>query len=281
MTVRVVCPAKLNLFLSVGPMDVRGYHPIRTVFQTIALFDELTVTFSEGDSILCDWSELPAENTVSRALRLLREIAPIPPLRIELSKRIPAQSGLGGGSSNAAGLLRGVRRLIGLPIPEGEFLEVARAVGADVPFFLVGGRAKGEGYGERLTPLPDPPPTPVLVVRPQVGVSTADAYRMLDALPRALAEWPESELGANDFEATMPEACAEAIGMLRSVGASHAALTGSGSAVFGLFSTEGDRDAAAAWVRARKPEWLVLSSRFATRAESLATFPGEHSHDQL
>ncbi|MCX7800686.1 MAG: 4-(cytidine 5'-diphospho)-2-C-methyl-D-erythritol kinase [Fimbriimonadales bacterium] len=275
MTVRVLCPAKLNLFLSVGPRDGRGYHPIRTVFQAVAVYDELTLTAAERDSLLCDWGGLPPDNTLTKALRLLREIATVPPLRMRLAKHIPAQAGLGGGSSDAAGLLRGVRRLLDLPLPEGELLEVARAVGADVPFFLVGGRARGEGYGERLTPLEDPPAVPTLIVRPPVGVSTAEAYRALDSLPRMLAEWPEGGVGTNDFEAVMPEECAEAVELLRSLGSAHAALTGSGSAVFGLFSTEGERDEAARNVLLQRPGWLVLATRFASRAESLAVVAEE------
>ncbi|MCH8979279.1 MAG: 4-(cytidine 5'-diphospho)-2-C-methyl-D-erythritol kinase, partial [Armatimonadetes bacterium] len=83
----VRCPAKVNLFLSVGPRDESGYHPVRTVYQAVGLFDELVVEEAGEDSVECDWAGLPSDNTVTKALRLLRELVPLPPLRISLTKR--------------------------------------------------------------------------------------------------------------------------------------------------------------------------------------------------
>jgi 4-diphosphocytidyl-2-C-methyl-D-erythritol kinase len=109
----VRCPAKVNTFLSVGPRDARGYHPLRTVFQAVGLFDEVSISTAPHDEIDCDWDGLPTENTLTKSLRLLRELAPIPPLHITLKKRIPSQAGLGGGSSDAAGVIRFARRAYG------------------------------------------------------------------------------------------------------------------------------------------------------------------------
>lgn len=240
MTLEVLCPAKVNLFLAVGPLDHRGYHPIRTVFQAIDLCDVLRFRVADGeDRIECDWDGLPEENTMTRTLRLVRELIPVPPLHIELEKRIPAESGLGGGSSDAGGLLRALRKIV-YPAPPEEFLhDVAAAVGKDVPFFLLGGRARGEGYGERLTPLPDPQGGWYVVVRPHgVGCSTKEAYARLDAMSYPFREFSNELDMYNDFERVAPCESLEYIETFGAYGARGALLCGSGSAVFGLFDDE-------------------------------------------
>lgn len=239
MTLEVIAPAKINTFLSVGPPDASGYHPLRSYFAAISLADTLRITPGTRMEITCNWPDLPAENTLTKVLRLLRELSEVPPCQIELIKAIPAESGLGGGSSDAAALLRGLHRLY----PDhwsAEFMtSVAQAVGADVPFFLIGGLARAEGYGEKLTPLPDAPRRWLVVVRPDAGVPTAQAYRELDARERPWREFPDDSWTLyNDFERVMPCACGEAIERLQVHGATAAGLTGSGSAVFGLAPDE-------------------------------------------
>lgn len=233
-------PAKINLFLAVGPPDTRGYHPLRTLFQAISLSDWLHIeTNRTGDSITCTWPDLPADNTVSKALRLLREFGDVPPLTIRIQKEIPAQSGLGGGSSNAAGILRAVNQFAPIPFSREVLHEVATAVGADVPFFLVGGRARGEGYGEHITPMEDGPRLHLLIVRPDVSCSTPEAYRALDSHAYEWREFPHDPLETyNDFERVMPCASDDFIEVLQLYGAQRANLSGSGSAVFGLFDSE-------------------------------------------
>lgn len=241
MTIEVLCPAKVNLFLAVGPLDSRGYHPIRTVFQAIDLCDTLRITVAgDEDQIVCDWPDLPVDNTLTKALRLVRELVPVPPLRIELEKQIPSESGLGGGSSDAGGLLRALKKLVYPPPPEEFLLDVAAAVGKDVPFFLLGGRTRGEGYGERLTPMPDGPEGWYVIVRPnEVSCSTKEAYARLDALDYPFAEFPEEDLQMyNDFERVAPCESLEYLETLGAYGAQGALLCGSGSAVFGLFDDE-------------------------------------------
>jgi 4-diphosphocytidyl-2-C-methyl-D-erythritol kinase len=270
MTFTVPCPAKVNLFLTVGPPDRRGYHPLRTVFQAIDLCDTLTLSVSEGEpSVVFEGAEVPAENTVTKALRLLAEIAPLPPLRIEVTKRIPMESGLGGGSSDAAGLMRAAQHLLGAKLPKAELEGVALAVGADVPFFLVGGRAKAEGYGERLSPLPDTPREWLVVLRPEVGCPTGDMYRKLDEKEREWRDFDDRGFLYNDFERVAPCECLDWIERLRIHGAQDAALSGSGSAVFGRFP---DRTTAQIALDSLRGEgaphaWIA---RTLTRAESLA-----------
>lgn len=278
---KVLCPAKINTFLSVGPRDARGYHPIRTIFQAIGLFDELHIMpmgLGCSHSFVCDSAEVPSDNTVTKALRLLSEIAQVPPLHIELVKRIPAQSGLGGGSSNAAGLIRAINSFLPSPIADHHLMDVAVAVGADVPYFLVGGLALGEGYGEKLTPLPDQDVAHVVIVRPKVGVSTKEAYERLDDAPREWRKFPTDTTHYNDFERVMPCECADWIERLQVQGANEAHLSGSGSAVYGLFSRGTMAEAAGdqlrgEWTRSYgepEGEIPVWVTRTLTRSESLS-----------
>ena len=208
--------AKINLTLDVGPPLPDGYHPIRSIMQTIALHDTLTITHTpEVPGIVLEVTGaeakgVPADasNLVCRAAALLA--GPQTGLHILLHKRIPSQAGLGGGSSDAAAAMRAVNTLLGLGQTHGQLVEVGAALGADIPFFLTGGTALVEGKGEIVTPLPALKPTWHLVLaKPSVGVSTAAAYAALDIdtdrIPGIATEaWLEgSRRLANDFEAVI------------------------------------------------------------------------------
>ncbi|MGV3617797.1 MAG: 4-(cytidine 5'-diphospho)-2-C-methyl-D-erythritol kinase [Fimbriimonas sp.] len=268
LTVR--CPAKVNLFLAVGPPDARGYHPLRTVFQAIGLYD--TMEFGPGQGaheVTFEGVDVPATNTVTRALRMLSEIVAIPPLRIHVRKGIPAESGLGGGSSDAAAVIRAVQRIARVTVPEGELAGIALSVGADVPFFLVGGRARAEGYGERLAPMPDAPREWLAIARPEVGCATGPAFARLDAMSYPWREFPTGDELYNDFERVAPCESLDLIERLQRHGARDAALSGSGSAVFGRFSEQADAERAAEALR-RERVGSVWVAPTLTRAESLA-----------
>lgn len=269
MRLVVDCPAKVNLFLAVGPKDAIGYHPLRAIFQAIDLCDTLTIDDETAETaIQCDWSELPAENTLTKALRLLGEYVSVPPLKIEIAKRIPAQSGLGGGSSDAAGLLRSIGAFLSVPLRTRDLQDVALAVGADVPFFLVGGKAKAEGYGETLNPLPDCPPRFLVVARPDFDCPTPAAYAALDQQEYLWRDWPEEEELYNDFERVAPSVCKDLASQMVRLGADGSLLCGSGSAVFGLFRVEEVAQKAAARLKSRlvPQAWVA---RTLTRAESI------------
>ena len=269
MKLTVKCPAKINTFLAVGPVDSRRYHPLRTIFQAVDLCDTVTVEYTtEPTQITCNWDGLPAENTVSKALRYLREAAVLPEFRIHIEKVIPAESGLGGGSSDAAGLIRAIMRWIPEALPGHTAQEIAFAVGADVPFFLVGGRARGEGYGEILTPLPDEPERHLVIARPNAGVSTASAYSQLDEKPREFFDFPGDDRLYNDFERTAPCECLDLIERLISLGATQSGLSGSGSAVFGFFNTSAEAETAAGQIKSEGIPFAV-PTRTLTRKESL------------
>lgn len=261
-------PAKVNLFLAVGPPDRRGYHPLRTIFQAIGLYDTIEISAGEGGhEVTFDDPSIPESNTLTRTLRLLSEVMPLPPLRVHVRKGIPSESGLGGGSSDAAALMRAARRISGLTVPDGEMAGIALAVGADVPFFLMGGRARAEGYGEKLVPLPDAPKEWLVIARPGVGCATGPAFARLDALTYEWRGFPSSDELYNDFERVAPCESLDLIERLQVHGARDAALSGSGSAVFGRFTSEESAERAADRLRAERVGQVWVAPTL-TRAES-------------
>lgn len=261
MSVIIKCPAKLNLFLSVGPRDHRGYHPLRTIFQAISLYDELHIERASQLSFECDDPTVPEDNTVVRAARLMMEVADYPPVHVRLMKHIPSEAGLGGGSSDAAGIIRSARQLMDNPFPDYERKAIAKSIGADVPFFLVGGRARGEGYGERLTALPSLDPVEWYVVaQPADRCNTGQAYATLDKKPYEWREFPADDILYNDFERVAPCGSLELIERMQVHGARDAGLTGSGSAVFGRFTTEESASIAAKKLESEAPFVAVAHS---------------------
>jgi len=269
MLLTIRCPAKVNLFLAVGPKDLRNYHPLRSIFQAIDLCDSMTIRVGVGKhEVVFDDPTIPGENTVTKALRLLSEVLNLPPLHIAIEKRIPPESGLGGGSSNAAAVIRAAQAIAGLTIPAGELKGIAEAIGMDVPFFLVGGRAKAEGYGEKLTSLSDLPTEWMVVARPGVGSSTPAAYKLLDESPYTWREFPDSDELYNDFERVAAPESLDLIDALLALGARDAALSGSGSAVFGRFGSQTVAARAHA-VLLNQSECKAWVAHTLTRSESL------------
>jgi 4-diphosphocytidyl-2-C-methyl-D-erythritol kinase len=251
--------AKINLDLRVTGVRPDGYHELRTVFQTLALHDTLVFTVRPGPfAIECDDPAVPADrrNLVWRAAARLwrlgghRGDAPRG-VRVRLIKRIPPQAGLGGGSANAAVALLALARLWALEIDDAALCRIGAEIGADVPFFLVGGTALGLGRGDEIYPLVDVPRAWVVIVLPPFGVATADAYAWYDAdreggrarrtsPVRALPEgWPAwAARLRNDLEppvARRHPVVRRTVRALERAGAVAAAMSGSGSAVYGLF----------------------------------------------
>jgi 4-diphosphocytidyl-2-C-methyl-D-erythritol kinase len=195
--VRIPAFAKINLRLDILGKRSDGYHELRTIFQSVSLHDELRLRASrqqgitlsiQGNAVL---SQEPFQkNLVCRAVDALRrELKIRSGVEIELRKTIPAGRGLGGGSSDAAAALLGYLRLTGRKPPLPQLLEIAASLGADVPFFLSGGRALGISRGDEIYPLPDIPKLSVLIVSPRdIQVPTLDAYRWLKARPLTLTK---------------------------------------------------------------------------------------------
>ncbi len=154
---RLIAPAKINWTLDVLGRRDDGYHEVRTVLQTIDLFDDVCLDPAETLTIAAGSGYSPSEDDLAlAAARLLAEVADRPPrATISIAKRIPATAGLGGGSSNAAAVLRGLNLKWGVAWEPGRLSQVAARLGSDVPFFLYGGTALAQGRGELITPLPD------------------------------------------------------------------------------------------------------------------------------
>jgi 4-diphosphocytidyl-2-C-methyl-D-erythritol kinase len=253
-------PAKINLGLHIRGKRPDGYHELQTVMLPVAsLTDTLTVEAAptlEAPELQILGLPLPVadDNLCLRAWRLLREAEPsLPAVRISLQKRIPMGAGLGGGSADAAYTLRALTELFSLGIPTQKMHEMATALGADVPFFLQDAPMLATGIGEVLTAIEWPHHFRIQIDSPPIHSNTADAYRNLtredftsasDLL--SLLQEPPSEWRAhvrNDFErsvfARFPELIARKQAMY-DAGAIYASMTGSGSAIYGLFAGSTD-----------------------------------------
>ncbi len=290
-TARVPAFAKLNLGLRVLYKRPDGYHELRTVFQTVSLADRLDISWTPGRTTRIEIEGTPEipDNLVERASRLVLEAIKIHGYaHYNLKKNIPSGAGLGGGSSDAAAVLLALPVLTGKPLSADHLLAMATHLASDVPFFLHGGAARGLGRGEELYPLPARPSTRALLVVPNVHSSTAEAYRDLSPgltsipLQNKLASFQQqvwrggtdgntaaakdSDFCDNDFEevvfARHPE-LRQIKQRLRQAGANPAAMTGSGSAVFGIFAD------AERLGRARKsfPDRTVFPISFVSRAQ--------------
>jgi 4-diphosphocytidyl-2-C-methyl-D-erythritol kinase len=252
--------AKINLDLRVLGMRPDGFHDLRTIFQTLMLHDTITLIRRRGPfAIECDDAQVPTDhrNLVWKAASLLwrtavggnaRSAEPHD-LLVRLDKQIPAGAGLGGGSADAAVTLLGLACLWRVPLDLPTFHRLAARLGSDVPFFLAGGTALGLGRGDDVYPLAELPRTWVVVVKPAFSVSTVDAYRWYDEEPGRRpkerqtrptpVDWPAwSRNLRNDLEPAVARhhpAILRAKQELVDAGASLASMSGSGSAVFGLF----------------------------------------------
>ena len=273
MELTLHAPAKVNLTLIVGARRDDGYHDVSTVMQTVGLYDTLTLTGGgSGLTMTCTDPDLPTDgsNLVLRAAALFcQELRlPAPDLHLHLQKRIPSQAGLGGGSSDAAAVLLAMRTLYAPEVSDAELAHMAARLGSDVPFFIRGGTALATGRGEHLAPLPRLREGWFVIVKPPEGFSTPAMYRRLDELapepprpdgmPAALETGNVRAVAAalcNSFERAVPPDSAvwDIEDALRAHGALAAMLSGSGSAVFGLFDREDAARAAAAVLRARWP----------------------------
>ena len=264
-----------------------GYHEVATILQSISLCDELTFELRDDSeiSLTCDDPELPVDdsNLIVKAAKALQKNAGV---NITLTKRIPAKGGLGGGSSNAAVTLLALNHLWELQLENTDLLRFAGTLGADVPFFLLGGCAEAAGTGTELCSVTDVEQKALIVITPNATVSTATAYAALNRgslttsksasiLSSSFARPFSADSGQwslhNDFELVIFEIEPEirrAKQALLDAGARGALLAGSGSSVFGIFDDEAARDRALGQLR-REAGWRIYSCRTVSRAEYL------------
>ncbi len=282
-TIRVHAPAKVNLRLKILAREATGYHQLETIFCAIGLADKLELTRSgRGIELEVVGAELgaPEENLVHRAATAFFGIARLQPgVRIRLEKVIPAGAGLGGGSSDAAATLVALNALFGTPLTPASLFRIGAALGSDIPFFLSGApNALAWGRGERLLPLPALPPAPMLVVVPDFPIATADAYRDLAQAragritapqptiidPDRLGSWAGiTRVADNDFEVTAfaryPKLRAIKVS-LQDTGATISLLSGSGSAIFGIYPDETTLKTAIPLLRVAAPASRIIET---------------------
>jgi 4-diphosphocytidyl-2-C-methyl-D-erythritol kinase len=309
MTASVPSFAKINLGLRIGPLRADGFHELRTVYQTIALHDMVSVSFGRGSGIeiRCKDPRVPTDSTntcvktVERAMQALKVRGRVV---IEIEKRLPVQGGLGGASGNAVAALLALEGSLQKQLPAAERLRIAAEVGSDIPLFLIGGTVLGVGRGEEVYPLPDLPPTACVIALPEIAISTPKAFaewdeeakltpstqsdRMLE-FSREISAWLNAaQIGRrsgvsargggraenplldlvrtgieNDFEKVVfpeyPELL-EVKRVLEKAGAKYASLSGSGSAIYGLFDSQQKAAATAKRLIKRGTRALVTST---------------------
>ncbi len=310
MPIAVRSFAKINVGLYIGERRPSGFHALRTVYQTIALHDLVSVTLGRGAGIEihCADPRVPRDesNTCWRmAVRVMKALRARGRVVIRIDKRLPVQGGLGAASSNAVATLLAVERALKKRLHPEQRWELAAEIGSDLPLFLVGGTVLGAGRGEAVFPLPDLPPLPMVVATPTVAVSTPAAFEAwdraqltlagapsrMDRASRALFAWLAGSLSGvpagksgdraetllldlvragieNDFEDVVfhehPE-LREVKRVLERAGAKYASLSGSGSAVYGLFAAR--RPAQEAAARLTRQGIAAQATRTLTRAE--------------
>lgn len=267
-TLTVPAYAKLNLSLDVLGKRPDGYHELRMVMQSVSLADELTVAAGPGRGITLrtNLSYLPgdARNLAAIAARRFLEHTGLElAVDISLRKRIPVCAGLGGGSSDAAAVLRALNELAGTGLSPGSLARIGEKVGSDVPFCVLGGAALAEGRGERLTPVQPLPPCTVVVCKPPFAISTPALFGALAG--RKLRRRPDTQglldalagrdlTGAarrmyNVFEDVLPPRQGRSVAEIRNrlvgLGALGACMSGTGPTVFGLFDDTGAAEQAA------------------------------------
>ena len=250
-------PAKINLYLKVTGKRTDGYHNLNTLMCCIDLHDSIRISFGKtGITIHCSHPDVPKDesNLACRAAKLfLDTIGSRDGVHLDIEKRIPIGAGLGGGSSNAAAVLKALNTHYGGPVSQADLLAMGKMLGADVPFFIYGKPAVATGIGDILTPCPYLEPFPVVLIYPSVPVSTAEVYKKLNLRltktkkinTRFLFEQNRGrdafQFLFNDLEPVASIICPDieaAKASLLRHNAMAALMTGSGSAVFGLFEND-------------------------------------------
>lgn len=282
MTIVEAAPAKINLALHVRARRADGYHEIETLFAFLRDGDTVSVEESDRDSFALTGPFAGALRGEGNNLVLAARDAfaaahgPLPPLAITLDKHLPVASGIGGGSADAAAMLRALARL--KEVDPAALADIALALGSDVPACLLGKGAMGEGRGEKLHPVGGLSDIAVLLVNPGVAVSTAAVFRGWDGIDRGpllpghpgpgMTEWLKVAIeGRNDLKAPA-RAIAPVIGTVIDLlaarpGVTLARMSGSGATCFALFDNEAARAAAAQAIRSAKPDWWCLESTLA------------------
>jgi 4-diphosphocytidyl-2-C-methyl-D-erythritol kinase len=286
---RILSPAKINLFLEIKGRRSDGYHTLRTLMCPVGIYDRIELDFSGSQiRVSCSHPAVPQDETnlawQAAALffaRLSQRRRPetLSGLNVRIEKQIPVAAGLGGGSSNAAAVMIGLNRYCGEPFSLEEMAAMGLEIGADTPFFIRGCPAIATGIGERLQPYTALKPYPVLIIYPGIPISTAEVYKNLDLaltnckkklkdFPLKQAAFDPARHACNDLETVtlsrFEDVRTAKLALLKH-GASVALMSGSGSAVFGLFDdSRRAREAHAALINYKS--WKVFFTELVTKA---------------
>ena len=274
---KLVSPAKINLFLQVTGKRPDGYHNLITLMCAIRLFDTISLTFDASRiSVTCTDPQIPTDQTnlaYIAADRFLKYLNIREGVRIAIDKRIPVAAGLGGGSSNAAAVLRGLNRHFGCPLSDEALRSMGLSIGADVPFFINQKPSIASGIGEEVEPYPNLDPYPIVLIFPGFGVSTASVYNNLNlgltnckkTISCSLLKYQEFDAKhhlCNDLEPVtisrypVIQSAKEA---LLENGAIGALMSGSGPTVFGIFP-DPDMASKASHCLSRNLHWQVMAT---------------------
>lgn len=267
-------PAKLNLALHIRRRRDDGYHDLETLFAFVADGDILTVAPADDDrfEIVGPYAaglSPDSDNLVTRARDgFVVDIAPLPPLAVTLDKRVPVASGIGGGSADAAAMLRAAARIALIPEDDPRLMRLAARLGSDVPACLLGKTAFGSGRGEALAKVAGLAGRPVLLVNPNVGVPTGSVFARWDGIDRGPLPqgdaWQVARHGRNDL-AVPAKLLAPVIGEVidaldRLAGATLVRMSGSGATCFAVFDDADARQAGARAIRTAYPDWWCLET---------------------
>lgn len=266
MKVNIDAPAKINLFLDIRGKRSDGYHIVSMVMQSISLYDEITVSDTDDGEIkiICSDENIPLDenNTVYKAVELFFEETKKKNngIEVKIKKNIPTEAGLAGGSTDAAAVLFALNQIFETELSRKELAEIGVEIGADVPFCVYGGTMTASGIGTILSPLPDLPECYLVIVKPNIGVCTKEAYEKsdspefssvkgMDKITEAICEANIKSVAKNlynKFEEVTALSEVKAIKeFMLKCGALGASMTGSGSAIFGIFDNDNVRNACA------------------------------------
>ncbi len=275
--------AKINLGLDVVRRLENGYHEVKMVMQTVGIYDELTLEkIRSGIVITTDSGELPTDenNLIYKAARLMFETYGVTAgVKIHLQKNIPIAAGMAGGSTDAAAAMKGINTLFELGLTQEELMKLGVAIGADVPYCIMGKTALAEGIGERLTPLPAAPQCYVLVAKPDISVSTKYVYEHLDAA--GISRHPDIDGMVEAIEEGSLQGVSERMeNVLESVtvpaypvidtlkkrmkefGAMNSLMSGSGPTVFGIFTEKAQAEKACAGIKKEQSAKQIFVTQF-------------------
>ncbi len=256
-TIRLKTAAKVNLSLDILGRLENGYHELDMIVSPVSLFDDITISKGEQGIVLhCDQG-IPSDerNIAYRAAQLIMEGRDIPGVEMTICKHIPAQAGLGGGSSDAAAALYGINDLYNLKLTKQELMTMGLKLGADVPLFFADSAVRAKGVGEKIDRITVKSSLHMVILKPEAGLSTAEVYGLYDAHPKPMMVKTDEvvrglqsadlqiikDAMGNVMEPAAETLCPEvqkAIDALKNVGAIAAQMSGSGSAVFGIFENE-------------------------------------------